>query len=127
MQHGLTGKIENPRGRGKCFSEAELEGRPDADRPVRVVMSPVQGLGVVEPQDYEAEHVGADRAAPAAQRRAHLLRVVARGAVPLDGGAGLPRQSDVVEQRDRKSTRLNSSHVRISYAVFCLKQKKVRP
>src|SRR3989442_10219633 len=28
---------------------------------------------------------------------------------------------------DRKSTRLNSSHVRISYAVFCLKKKKKRP
>src|SRR5207302_10356817 len=28
------------------------------------------------------------------------------------------------EQRDRKSTRLNSSHVKISYAVFCLKKKK---
>src|SRR3989442_11817998 len=28
--------------------------------------------------------------------------------------------------RDRKSTRLNSSHVRISYAVFCLKKKKTR-
>src|SRR5207253_11384937 len=27
-------------------------------------------------------------------------------------------------QRDRKSTRLNSSHVAISYAVFCLKKKK---
>src|SRR3989442_4736593 len=27
--------------------------------------------------------------------------------------------------RDRKSTRLNSSHVRISYAVFCLKKKKL--
>src|SRR6266498_4444935 len=27
---------------------------------------------------------------------------------------------------DRKSTRLNSSHVRISYAVFCLKKKNVR-
>src|SRR3989442_2512206 len=26
-------------------------------------------------------------------------------------------------ERDRKSTRLNSSHVRISYAVFCLKKK----
>src|SRR3989442_5518314 len=26
--------------------------------------------------------------------------------------------------RDRKSTRLNSSHVRISYAVFCLKKKR---
>src|SRR5690554_7187775 len=28
------------------------------------------------------------------------------------------------EDQDRKSTRLNSSHVRISYAVFCLKKKK---
>src|SRR5690606_41277959 len=27
-------------------------------------------------------------------------------------------------KRDRKSTRLNSSHVKISYAVFCLKKKK---
>src|SRR5690554_5419858 len=29
-----------------------------------------------------------------------------------------------LKSRDRKSTRLNSSHVRISYAVFCLKKKK---
>src|SRR5690606_41686004 len=29
-----------------------------------------------------------------------------------------------VKGRDRKSTRLNSSHVKISYAVFCLKKKK---
>src|SRR5690554_7730694 len=28
--------------------------------------------------------------------------------------------------KDRKSTRLNSSHVRISYAVFCLKKKKIK-
>src|SRR5436309_6110121 len=28
---------------------------------------------------------------------------------------------------DRKSTRLNSSHVKISYAVFCLKKKNVTP
>src|SRR5438874_10712896 len=28
---------------------------------------------------------------------------------------------------DRKSTRLNSSHVEISYAVFCLKKKKAKP
>src|SRR5690606_41532841 len=33
------------------------------------------------------------------------------------------RESPIVEQ-DRKSTRLNSSHVKISYAVFCLKKKK---
>src|SRR3989442_7964953 len=30
------------------------------------------------------------------------------------------------DAQDRKSTRLNSSHVRISYAVFCLKKKKHR-
>src|SRR3712207_8111654 len=32
----------------------------------------------------------------------------------------------VSEAEDRKSTRLNSSHANISYAVFCLKKKKVK-
>src|SRR5256886_12929132 len=32
-----------------------------------------------------------------------------------------------LEIRDRKSTRLNSSHSQISYAVFCLKNKKASP
>src|SRR5437773_4870255 len=31
---------------------------------------------------------------------------------------------DLAVQTDRKSTRLNSSHITISYAVFCLKKKK---
>src|SRR4051812_49864995 len=31
-----------------------------------------------------------------------------------------------IDQTDRKSTRLNSSHMSISYAVFCLKKKKKR-
>src|SRR5690554_4050691 len=35
-----------------------------------------------------------------------------------------PRSVFPTEGADRKSTRLNSSHVRISYAVFCLKKKK---
>src|SRR5690625_6620282 len=40
----------------------------------------------------------------------------------------LPKRSDLAEivqhfMEDRKSTRLNSSHVAISYAVFCLKKK----
>src|SRR5690606_39793378 len=42
---------------------------------------------------------------------AHVLHRVAR--VEVTG----------VYQQDRKSTRLNSSHVKISYAVFCLKKK----
>src|SRR6266498_2852475 len=35
-----------------------------------------------------------------------------------------PQKAPVSSFTDRKSTRLNSSHVRISYAVFCLKKKK---
>src|SRR5688572_32312928 len=39
-------------------------------------------------------------------------------------GADVDERRD--EQQDRKSTRLNSSHSQISYAVFCLKKKKKR-
>src|SRR6266508_5235337 len=73
-----------------------------------------------------------------------LLACHAQVAVPVDvadeirrdlangrSGAGhreLPHQvllkTRRARQRDRKSTRLNSSHVAISYAVFCLKKKK---
>src|SRR5690606_41426908 len=37
----------------------------------------------------------------------------------------LPASSVLSASRDRKSTRLNSSHVKISYAVFCLKKKNI--
>src|SRR5438874_7262478 len=41
------------------------------------------------------------------------------------GGRGSVSAGFVLKQpEDRKSTRLNSSHVEISYAVFCLKKKK---
>src|SRR2546421_9154725 len=39
-------------------------------------------------------------------------------------GIGLPPPSLWRQLQDRKSTRLNSSHDQISYAVFCLKKKK---
>src|SRR5437868_10778345 len=43
----------------------------------------------------------------------------------LTSGGVWPRQIGTIqEDEDRKSTRLNSSHVSISYAVFCLKKKK---
>src|SRR5256885_79542 len=44
-------------------------------------------------------------------------------ALVRDGGAGLSRTDEklVEMSKDRKSTRLNSSHLVISYAVFCLK------
>src|SRR2546421_4216236 len=49
--------------------------------------------------------------------------------MPASGRAGLTLFEDCLTQRqagsDRKSTRLNSSHDQISYAVFCLKKKKI--
>src|SRR5690349_23548768 len=39
------------------------------------------------------------------------------------GGGGGGARAGFFGRRDRKSTRLNSSHVEISYAVFCLKKK----
>src|SRR5690349_24542165 len=57
-----------------------------------------------------------DGAAPVRVASVHGGRRL--GGLVVDGGAGQVGQ-------DRKSTRLNSSHVEISYAVFCLKKKKI--
>src|SRR5690606_41592324 len=49
-----------------------------------------------------------------------------RGRAEVDGSVVLRDDlgADAPPGQDRKSTRLNSSHVKISYAVFCLKKKK---
>src|SRR3712207_7437152 len=66
--------------------------------------------GGVEGPDHVAEFV-------------HLPVVRAGlGVRRLRGGEG----DTVVPPEDRKSTRLNSSHANISYAVFCLKKKKTK-
>src|SRR6266403_3588994 len=44
--------------------------------------------------------------------------------VASSSGNVVYNRSSCLDCRDRKSTRLNSSHVEISYAVFCLKKKK---
>src|SRR2546426_7368878 len=54
--------------------------------------------------------------------RRHLHERLAHVRRPACGRLALPLEP--LEQRDRKSTRLNSSHLVISYAVFCLKKKK---
>src|SRR2546427_3431496 len=51
--------------------------------------------------------------------RAALAALVDTTRLSARGDAAAP-----VQVRDRKSTRLNSSHSQISYAVFCLKKKK---
>src|SRR2546430_13319166 len=57
-------------------------------------------------------------------RRAHHCAI--NTGRPAPHRPGLPRLMGVVARDglDRKSTRLNSSHSQISYAVFCLKKKK---
>src|SRR3712207_8782647 len=54
-----------------------------------------------------------------------LPLIVAAGKLIVDMGGDYYPHADhaALEARDRKSTRLNSSHANISYAVFCLKQK----
>src|SRR3712207_6855870 len=55
------------------------------------------------------------------------LAVGEPGQVELEDRVSGPRPGPLFQQmpdRDRKSTRLNSSHANISYAVFCLKKKK---
>src|SRR5690606_42060140 len=60
-----------------------------------------------------------------ARTRAFLVLVLVDLPVVLDHIVAAGIQRLVVEDADRKSTRLNSSHVKISYAVFCLKKKRL--
>src|SRR5260221_1475318 len=53
---------------------------------------------------------------------ARLLQALG-GCAGLALGRAIARDSSTPENADRKSTRLNSSHTVISYAVFCLKKK----
>src|SRR3712207_7071594 len=69
---------------------------------------------------------GGGPAAERAERHAGSRR--ARGADVLPARAGQHAGVRAARVReDRKSTRLNSSHANISYAVFCLKKKTVTP
>src|SRR5207253_10734861 len=71
---------------------------------------------VVATDDHLRTRVdGADEVVP--QIRVHLKGYVRRGGTARDE----ERVREDVPALDRKSTRLNSSHVAISYAVFCLK------
>src|SRR5690606_19048425 len=94
----------------------------------------VDGQGRVETTDPHVQavvlHVPADQLAAAVRRQYHLWpgcgKRGCKGA-PNDGRKGKEDRLHGVPGQDRKSTRLNSSHVKISYAVFCLKKKKTKP
>src|SRR2546427_6534545 len=73
----------------------------------------VAGIGLHAPVE--------DEIPPTDMRHAHRAVVETRGVHDLEDVA-VPRERYVFKI-DRKSTRLNSSHSQISYAVFCLKKK----
>src|SRR3712207_8120963 len=96
-------------------------------RPPRSTLFPYTTL-------FRSPHAVGDRVVGRAGGSGVPCALVRRAAVALRAGVrgarlGRGRLSAVVrggrsgDPRDRKSTRLNSSHANISYAVFCLKKK----
>src|SRR5262245_65380059 len=77
--------------------------------------------GALDPAAHPAARPPRPGAEPGRPARRH------RGArVPaMKIAAVAERARDIVATLDRKSTRLNSSHLGISYAVFCLKKKTI--
>src|SRR5688572_32183311 len=91
-------------------------------RPTRSTIFPYTTLFRSIDADALQVRAGQQIGAAAARLRKHFH--------PLFAARGIRRFIRVVERavgaplQDRKSTRLNSSHSQISYAVFCLKKKK---
>src|SRR5690349_24201558 len=88
-------------------------------RPQRSTLFPTR-----RSSDLAANPLEAAEAAFVAARRDVRRRGFSRQPAHRARRRSLTRSSVVSSVTDRKSTRLNSSHVEISYAVFCLKKKK---
>src|SRR2546422_1191032 len=88
-------------------------------RPPRSTLFPYTPLSRSPPA------VERDRMRPHASRHDDLFQRRIAGTLTdaVDGAFDLPGPGLARRDRDRKSTRLNSSHGYISYAVFCLKKK----
>src|SRR2546421_6632160 len=86
-------------------------------RPPRSTLFPYTTLFRSKRRNFRRERLAEAARCDDTKRRGLALELCDRTA------AYAQRAEDDV-QRDRKSTRLNSSHDQISYAVFCLKKKK---
>src|SRR5256885_7418799 len=84
-------------------------------RPPRSTLFPYTTL-------FRSEQRGRDRPQDEKPRRVHPPSLLRRCPLPAPLLDPLPSAGGLIS--DRKSTRLNSSHLVISYAVFCLKKKK---
>src|SRR5690606_40914032 len=84
------------------------------------LQDPRQAEGVRVAEQAAAERREAD---PHDEAEVHLPRVPDNAILQRAGGLVDHDEDGALLDEDRKSTRLNSSHVKISYAVFCLKKK----
>src|SRR5690554_7606647 len=95
---------------------------------LRVRISPANEELKANVEGYIGELEGKSR--EELQRLSRIASAQARQAAEALGYYRAEIETEVggaeAKPRDRKSTRLNSSHVRISYAVFCLKKKNTR-
>src|SRR2546430_10325240 len=99
-------------------------------RPPRSTLFPYTTLFrsyLVAPANSQGQPLEGDVIAPAAGPLGGLSAAdVARILNNAEATANTTRAAIRLPLGDRKSTRLNSSHSQISYAVFCLKKKKKR-
>src|SRR3712207_8201364 len=86
-------------------------------RPPRSTLFPYTTL-------FRSRHRGHRAARRVGHRGLRRRRHRSGDAGSAEDGGGRGRDGGTRARRDRKSTRLNSSHANISYAVFCLKKKK---
>src|SRR3712207_7226781 len=99
-------------------------------RPPRSTLFPYTTLfrseqqGLEERVRHQVEHRVRVRAEPGAEEHVADLRHRRVRDHALD--VRLHECDERRDEEDRKSTRLNSSHANISYAVFCLKKKKIQ-
>src|SRR5690554_928928 len=97
-----------------------LELDPNTSTLQNLKFKPLQGTTLIAAEEFEASKsdVRLGSLSPHAIRKYHSKFDVVIGNPPWTALSNEP-----LRKGDRKSTRLNSSHVRISYAVFCLKKK----
>src|SRR5437870_6959517 len=115
--------------------ENHVEPDQSVDEPVLEKQTPAvktrepgaAGLSVVQAIPLPGVEERIDHLAVDVQRRRLFVAALGNNTVEvvdLNKGVRVRSIPGIVAERDRKSTRLNSSHVAISYAVFCLKKKK---
>src|SRR5690606_14036995 len=95
---------------------------PDLNPPIGVVVTSYPGASPIEVNEKVTKPLEASLATLPGIKRVQSTSLESSNLIILE--FDWSTKMDDVQTEDRKSTRLNSSHVKISYAVFCLKKKK---